>query len=133
MSRRKARLAAVKYIYSYEFDSPDTPIEFIEYINSPKSEKDKEFAQRLIEGVLENKSSIDELIAKYAQQGYDLVLLIDRCILRVGIYEMLYIKETPHPVIINEYVEIAKSFSNETSKAFINAVLDKVRKNEYEK
>jgi len=133
MSRRKARLAAVKYIYSKEFDTQDTPDGFMDYINSPKTDKDREFARSLIKGVLENRESIDKLIARYAQQGYDMILLVDKCILRVGIFEMLYMKNTPSPVIINEYVEIAKEFSNETSKGFINAVLDKVRKNEYEK
>ncbi len=126
-------MAAVKYIYSKEFDTQDTPDEFMDYINSPKTDKDREFAKNLIRGVLKNKESIDRLIAKYAQQGYDMILLVDKCILRVGIFEMLYAEDTPPPVVINEYVEIAKEFSNETSKGFINAVLDKVRKNEYEK
>ncbi len=133
MSRRKARLAAIQYIYSKEFNSEDAPDEFIDYINSPKSPKDREFSYTLINGVLDNIKRIDKLISKYAQQGSDMILLIDKCILRVGIYELLYLKETPYAVVINEYVEIAKSFSNDTSKAFINAVLDKVRLNEYER
>ncbi len=133
MSRRKARQVAIQYIYSREFYAQDTPDEFIDYINSPKTEKDREFTKILIEGVLGHIKEIDDVISKYAQQGYDLILLVDRCILRVGVYEMLYLKETPYPIVINEYVEIAKSFSNESSKAFINAVLDKVRIYEYEK
>ncbi len=133
MSRRKSRLCAIQYIYSKEFSSDDSPDEFMDYINAPKTDKDKEFTKTLINGCLKKKDEIDGIVSRYAQQGYDTVLVVDRCILRVGIFEMLYLRNTPPPVIINEYVEIAKHFSNETSKSFINALLDKVRINEYEK
>ncbi len=130
MSRRKARQSAIQYIFANEFRTAGDPEEFIDYINAPKAQKDREFALRLIRGTLENMNEIDALIARYAQQGYDMILLIDRCILRVGIYELLYMDEAPPPVVIDEYVEITKTFSKESSASFVNAVLDRVAKNE---
>ncbi len=127
MSRRKARLVAVQYLYSKQFNSSDMPSEFIEFVQSPKKDSDKEFTKKLIEGAIENKQEIDSLISKYAQQGEDIVSLVDKCILGVGIYELLYLKEIPPPVVINEYVEITKELSKDSSKSFINAILDKVR------
>ncbi len=127
MSRRKARLTAVQYIYSKSFDTKDSPREFMDYLESPKKENDKDFAQMLIEGALDKKDEIKELISRYAEQGDDIISLVDRCILSVGIFELLYVKETPPPVVIDEYVEIAKELSKDSSRSFINAVMDKVR------
>ncbi len=133
MSRRKSRMVAIQYIYSKEFQTDSSPDEFIEYINTLKKDRDREFAKRLIDGTLDFKEKIDALIAGYAQTGDDMIMLVDRCILRVGIFELLYLKSAPHPIVINEYIELTKSLSKESSKSFINAVLDKVRLNEHEK
>ncbi len=132
MSRRKARQSAVQYIFAHEFGTADDPEEFLDYLGSPKSKSDRDFSLKLIKGTLDNIEAIDFLIGKYAEQGYDMILLIDRCILRVAIYEMLFLGETPPAVVIDEYVEITKTFSKETSAAFVNAVLDRVMKDEYE-
>lgn len=126
-------MVAIQYIYSKEFKTDNSPDEFMDYVSVLKKEDDREFAKKLIEGTLDLKEKIDALISSYAQIGDDMVMLVDRCILRVGIFELLYLKSAPHPVIINEYVELTKSLSKESSKSFINAVLDRVRLNEYEK
>ncbi len=127
MSRRKARLTAVQYLYAKDFGNSDKPGEFIEYVESPKKNDDKEFAEMLIKGTMNNIETIDKLIATYAKHGDDIITAVDKNILRVGIYELLNIKDTPYPVVINEYVEIAKELSKDNSKSFINAVLDKIK------
>ncbi len=127
MSRRKARLTAVQYLYAKDFGNSDKPDEFIEYVESPKKNDDKEFAEMLIKGTMNNIETIDKLIATYAKHGDDIITAVDKNILRVGIYELLNIKDTPYPVVINEYVEIAKELSKDNSKSFINAVLDKIK------
>ena len=133
MSRRKARLTAVQYIYSKSFSTDDSPREFMEYMETPKKENDRDFAQMLIEGSVEKKDEIYDMIAKYAQQGDDIISLVDRCILNVGIFELLHVEETLPPIVINEYVEIAKELSKDSSRSFINAILDRVRKDYYER
>ena len=92
---------------------------------APGLEDDK-FARDLIKGVLENQKKIDEIITKTAPEWpLEQVSLIDRNILRIGIYELLFGKreEVPPKVAINEAIELAKSFGGETSGKFVNGVL----------
>ena len=132
MSRRRARTAAVQYIYAKEFGGKEEPYSFIEFVGKPKKENDKAFSKKLIEGTLNNLPYIDTLIKNYAESGDDIMSIVDKSILRVGIYELLFLKETHPIVVINEYVNIAKEFSKETSRSLINAILDKVYKGEYD-
>ncbi len=88
--------------------------------------EDDEFVRNLIKGVLENKEKIDAIIVKTAPEWpLEQINLIDRNVLRLGIYELLYgnYKEVPPKVAINESIELAKSFGGETSGKFINGVL----------
>jgi len=84
------------------------------------------FVQSLVEGVLKNKKNIDELIEKCAPEWpLEQVTLIDRNILRLGIYELIYgnYEEVPPKVSINEAIELAKTFGGESSARFVNGVL----------
>ena len=132
MSRRRARTAAVQYVYAKEFGNRDEPYSFIEFVGKPKKDNEKVFSKKLIEGTLKNLSYIDSLIKNYAESGDDIISLVDKAILRVGIYELLFLKETHPVVVINEYVDVAKELSKESSKSLINAILDKVYKGEYD-
>ena len=88
--------------------------------------EDDQFARELINGVLENKDKIDEIIVKTAPEWpLEQINLIDRNVLRIGIYELLFGKreEVPPKVAINEAIELAKSFGGETSGKFVNGVL----------
>lgn len=92
---------------------------------APGLEDDK-FARDLIRGVLKNRKKIDEIIAKTAPEWpLEQVSLVDRNVLRLGIYELLFGKreEVPPKVAINEAIELAKSFGGETSGKFVNGVL----------
>lgn len=92
------------------------------------SDKLKGFAESLIKGVLDQKEAIDTRLAA-AVQNYQIerIAVVDRNILRLAIYEMLFCMETPPVVAINEAIEIAKRFGNEDSSRFVNGVLDRVR------
>lgn len=90
-----------------------------------------DFSRKLVLGVIENLSKIDKIIEKSAPQWpVSQISSIDRNILRVGIYELLFGNrdEAPPKVVINEAIELAKSFSGETSKKFINGVLGTIYK-----
>lgn len=90
----------------------------------PALEEKQEFAKTLVNDILKNLSAIDEQIKKYAPQWpLGQITLIDRNILRIGIYEMLFSEETPPRVAINESIEIAKAFGGVASGKFINGVL----------
>ena len=94
---------------------------------------DMEYLADVLEGVLKNKDALDAFIEKYlVKWKLNRISKINLSILRLGTYELLYKKDIPQKVSISEAVEIAKKFSDETSGAFINGVLDKISKSEEE-
>jgi N utilization substance protein B len=86
------------------------------------------FADKLIRGVIENRDAVDVKIKEHAA-NWDLhrMAVVDRNILRLAIYEMLYRDDIPPVVSINEAVDIAKKFSTEDSGKFVNGILDKIK------
>jgi N utilization substance protein B len=93
------------------------------------AEEAKRYALRLIEGVRRNLEALDAVIGK-AVHNWELTRMagIDRNALRIGCYELLYEKGVPMRVAINEAIELAKKFSTEQSGAFVNGILDRVRR-----
>jgi transcription antitermination protein NusB len=86
------------------------------------------FADPLIRGVLENRDSIDEKIKGHAKNWeFHRIAAVDRNIMRLAIYEMLFREDIPPVVSINEAVDIAKKFSTQDSGKFVNGILDKIR------
>ncbi len=87
----------------------------------------REFANRLVEGTQGNLKAIDEKIVRYAEHWeIKRMAIVDRNILRLGTYEILYCPDIPIKVSLNEAVELAKKFSTEKSGQFVNALLDKI-------
>ena len=87
------------------------------------------FANQLFSGTLEHLADIDALIAKYAD-NWDMkrMAVIDRNILRLGVFELLHLEEVPPKVSINEAIELAKRFGDAESGKFINGILDAIHK-----
>jgi transcription antitermination protein NusB len=89
------------------------------------------FSLQLVRGVLTNLAEIDPLIKKHASHwSLERMANIDRNILRIAIYEIVFIENIPKSVSINEAVELAKKFSTESSFGFVNGVLGKIEKEE---
>ena len=88
----------------------------------------RQFAEELVRGVVERRAAIDEKIAQYTEH-WDLprIAAVDRNILRLAMYEMLYRDDIPPVVSINEAVDIAKKFSTHESGAFVNGILDRLK------
>ena len=94
---------------------------------------EKEFASSTLEGVLANKKEIFKIIEKFAPDWpIAKIAKVDRAILEIGIYEIVYSEDIPPIVSINEAVEIAKKYGDDSSPKFINGVLSSVM-NQYEK
>jgi N utilization substance protein B len=92
-----------------------------------KGEKAK-FAKKLLKGVTENLDKIDRVIKNHLiDWDFDRLDKVDKQILRLGVYEILF-TDTPYQIVIDEAVKIAKNFSEDKSKSFINGILDKVAK-----
>jgi len=96
---------------------------------SPEDEPLRSFANELFSGAVAAAGEIDALIRQHTEHWrLERMPVVDQNILRLGIYEMLYHRETSPAVVINEAMEIARKFSEEESVAFINGLLDSVRK-----
>ncbi len=88
----------------------------------------KEFSRTLILGTCENTRGIDSLINRFSEHWrIPRMPKIDRNVLRLAIYELVYLRSIPPPVTINEAVGLAKKYSTEESGSFINGILDRVR------
>ena len=89
----------------------------------------REFADGLVRGATSRQEEIDGMLAANAQNWrVERMAVIDRLVLRLGVYEMLAEPETPSKVIINEALELARSYSGEEAVGFVNGVLDAIRK-----
>jgi len=86
-----------------------------------------EHTARLVTGVVEHRQRIDDLIETYAQ-GWplDRMPAVDRALLRMAVFELLYAQDVPDPVVIDEAVELAKTMSTDDSPAFVNGVLARI-------
>ncbi len=92
--------------------------------------EDNNFAKELLDGVVANQQAIDEIIVQNAPEWpIAQITIIDRNVLRLGIYEMMFIKDTPARVVINEAVEMGKRFGGDSSGKFVNGVLGALYKN----
>jgi N utilization substance protein B len=127
--RREGREAAVQFLFQHDLNAgtqAELENDFWELRPSTKNVRD--FSDALIKGVLANKAAIDERIQKYTA-NYELhrIAAVDRNILRVAIYEMLFCNDVPPVVSINEAIEIAKRYGAEESGRFVNGILDRVK------
>lgn len=90
--------------------------------------KGREFAEELISGVFKHIDEIDSKIENASDKwNIDRMIVVDKNLMRIATYEMLYCDDIPAPVSIDEAIEIAKDFSDEKSAKFINGILDKIK------
>lgn len=100
------------------------------FLNFAPSFDDQGFVKNLVAGVLDNIAVIDENITKYATEWpLDQITLVDRNVLRIGVYELLIDDGIPSKVAINEAIEVAKTYGGESSGKFVNGVLGAIYKN----
>ena len=128
--RRANRMAAVQFLYQWEANKPDELLDGIHifFTNQEKSRDYYAFGESLILGAIENISSIDEAISKYANNWkFDRIARVDLAVLRLALYELLFRDDIPPIVSINEAIDLGKTFSNLESKRFINGILDQVK------
>lgn len=126
--RHLARIAVMQTLFAYEFRGGD-PEAVLQYSIREFADKLKEieFARSLLFGVLEKKKEIVQVIVEEAPEWpIDKIAPIDRAIMEIGIYEVLYSKDVPPIVAINEAVEVAKSYGDTNSPKFVNGVLSTV-------
>ena len=129
--RTKARECALKILYQMEMTKDayaDSIKKFWE--REPEAEESvKEFTSQLVKGVSDNIKEIDKAISEYATNWLiKRMAVVDRNILRIAAFELLYLDDIPPKVSINEGVDIAKKYGDKNSGKFVNGVLDKINK-----
>jgi N utilization substance protein B len=139
-SRHRAREIALQILYRYDVaaHSMGTPFpegsalaedlkSHFKHFDVPQSLQ--EFAAQLVAGTLQELSKIDQILEKFAvswkisRMGF-----VDRCLLRMAIYEMLHFPDIPHSVTLDEAIELGKQFGTADTPAFVNGILDAVCK-----
>ena len=128
--RRDAREAAVQYLYQREMqgDQSDQALEEF-YEMRGLSPSGKRFCNELLQGWMQHREEIDDVIARNARNfEFNRLSAVDRNVLRIACHEILFRSDIPAPVAINEAIEIAKKYSTEDSGKFVNGVLDNIRK-----
>ena len=133
MSRKKSREVAMELLYqmSINNDSIEDTIEtFIDNTDYNLDEIDIDFVTKALNGVQNNVDNIDKNIEEYlVKWKLSRISKINLAILRICTYEVFYDEDIPERVSINEAIELAKKYSEESSAPFINGVLDKILKN----
>lgn len=128
--RRDGRVAALQYLFAWSLNPPadlagDLRV-FFEGLEQPRDHF--AFGEELIHGVITHAAEIDTKIKSLAQNWeFDRIAKIDLAILRLATFEMIYRKDIPPVVSINEAIDLSKQFSNADAKRFINGILDRLK------
>lgn len=128
MKRRNAREFALQLLFQYDFTRKSSGDLIKEFWTDKQVEKDVQtFADDLFRGTVENMEAIDEILKGTAEHWVlQRMATVDRNILRAACYEILYRKDIPPVVTINESIEIAKKYSSAEAASFINGLLDRI-------
>ena len=127
-SRREAREYILQILFHLDFNPTETG-RILKWFwkENPCGEEVSLFVERVINGIAEKQKDLDALISKYSENWkIHRMGAVDRNVLRMALYEMLYCDDIPPVVSINEAVDIAKYFSNKESGSFVNGILDRV-------
>jgi len=127
--RRRSREFALQALYQFEINLQDVhhALDHVRKNASPRID-DQEFTGRIVMGVREHLREIDHLIENYSEHWqFDRITIVDRNILRMAIFELLYCKEIPPKVTINEAIDLGKRYGSDDSGGFINGILDRIQ------
>ena len=127
-ARSRARQVVLQLLYQDELNPEIAPTAVVQFLRKElnRNAKQMDFALSLLDGVREHRAELDQVLAGKAENwSLERMAAVDRNILRLGAYEILY-AGTPGQVVINEAVELAKQFGAQQSAAFVNGILDRV-------
>jgi N utilization substance protein B len=125
-ARGKARKRALDVLYSAEMRG-EQPVEALERIVAAGEGPTNDYTSALVHGVAEHQERIDELLSTYAQ-GWTLGRMpaVDRNVLRLGVYELLYVEDVPDGVAVSEAMNLVRDLSTDESPGFVNGLLGSI-------
>ena len=128
--RKEARQWALQMLFQLDINPEDTDVLFDDFFEHKKyANRDRAFAEKTVTGVIDNCDALDKKVEEFTPK-WDMNRLggVDRNVLRIAAYEMIYCDDIPPVVSINEAIENAKDYSGQESGKFVNGVLDELRK-----
>ncbi|MGM0215560.1 transcription antitermination factor NusB [Enterococcus sp. AZ109] len=139
LSRHEIREKALQALFPLDFNQELTKKDAInhalsldqaEWISEEEDSFVPAYLDELVGGVLDSKSELDQVIQKHLRSNWSIqrIAKMDLVILRMGIYEMLHNEQVPNRVVLNEAIELAKTFSDDQSRKFVNGILSNVMK-----
>ncbi|HEX7055016.1 MAG TPA: transcription antitermination factor NusB [Burkholderiales bacterium] len=123
-ARRRSRESALQALYAWQLSGVD-PLEAVAGLEE-SGEADRAFAERLVRGVRERVAELERLIAPHLDREPARLSPVERAILYIGTFELAAHPETPFKVVLNEAIELGKSFGGAEGHRFVNGVLQKV-------
>ena len=129
-ARTKARKRALDVLYASELRAED-PVTALERALADGEGPPNDYTQTLVRGVVEHQARIDELLSSYSR-GWSLERMpaVDRNVLRIGVYELLWADDVPGVVAVTEAMSLVSDLSTDDSPAFVNGILDGIRRSE---
>ncbi len=125
--RSRARSRAVQAIYQWQMTGQEMETVKRQFLDEhPMEQVDVEYFQELVSGVAGQVYALDDEIVPFLDRNLQAVDPVERAILRLGAYELLQRPDIPYRVVINESVELAKSFGGEAGHRYVNGILDKL-------
>ncbi|MBK9990443.1 MAG: transcription antitermination factor NusB [Verrucomicrobia bacterium] len=128
--RRAGRVAALQYLFAWSINPPANLANDLQaFFETQENPRDTySYGEEIIHGVIENIADLDARIKGLAHNWeFERIAKIDLAILRLAMYEMVYRKDVPPVVSINEAIDLSKQFSNADAKRFINGILDRLK------
>ena len=131
MNRRQEREEAFLMLFEAEFDSSRTADEIYDCAKESREVEESAYVRNVLCGVIDNREELNGLIAKYSKGWQrDRITTSAAAVMLLAVYEMLYMKDVPLRVSINEAVELVKKFDDEKARVFVNGILNSISHDE---
>lgn len=126
-ARTNARKAAVQALYQWQMTGHNLGLIEQQFLDEDwLRDVQKSYFNELLNGVPTNLEAIDQALAEFVDRPVDMIDPVERAILRIGTYELLYRVNMPYKVVLNESINLAKCFGADGSHKYVNGILDKI-------
>ncbi len=128
MNRREARKQAFLLLFQYGFQPEETQDLLADFFAEKKTGDQRGYIENVVLGVVEKIEEIDEVLGRYSKEWQvDRISSVSLAALRLGVYEIMFMKDIPLAVSVNEAVALAKEFEGEEAAPFVNGILGKLK------
>ena len=128
MNRRQARKQAFLLLFQYKFQPDDMELLLKRFFEENNAADQSSYIEDVVKGVISKKEEIDNVINEFSKDwDVDRLSSVSLAVLRLGVYEIMYVDDIPSAVSVNEAVALAKEFEGEEAAPFINGIMGKIK------